>query len=802
MSDDVHPDDVPAPPGDQPFDAAPLDAARPSHPPAPRRPGSEGGAREGRTAPGEPAQPPRAGYGSGYGTGYGYGAYGTEEQTHVMEYLRILYKRRWTAVSVFVVVTGWVALHTFTATPLYAGRVRILIENENPNVVKFEEVMAQSMGSIDYYQTQYRILESRQIARRALDLEKLWTNPAFLSTNTRRGIPLNPVAWPGLTLKFARGFFEDPPKPPTEEERETEQQARAIDTVVGSVRILPVTDSRLVDVEYSSPDAQLAARMANAIARAYIAENLESKFVAARDATEFLNARMKEQRESLEQSEEALQKYREETGAVSLEDRQNIVVQRLADLNAAVTRARTDRISKQAVYNQIRDLQNDPAALDTIPAILSSSFIQQLKGQLSELQRQQAQLEEKLGERHPEMVKARSAIETTTLRLNTEVQKVVQALRNDYEAAVANEKSLMASLDQQRTEAQELNRTAIRYGVLQRDSASDRVMFEGLLQRSKETGISGELKTSNIRVVDAAEVPRRPASPNKLNDLLFGVLGGSLLGVGLAFFFEYVDRRIKSPEEIKNDLGLAFLGLVPAVDARSLTAPLVTDSAPAPFVEAFRSIRTSVLFSSAESGHKSIAVTSTTPGEGKTVVSANLAVSLALAGQRVLLIDADMRRAKVHELFELPMEPGLSNVLVGTERASEAIRRTSIPDLWVLTAGKHPPNPAELLGSRRFKDFIASLADHFTWVIIDTPPVMAVTDASVLSHSVSGVVFVVAAEMTNRAAAKAALDQLDTAKVKYVGGILNKVRIEQNAYYYSRYYHKRYAEYYRGATTQ
>jgi len=763
-----------------------------------RRTGKDEGGRTAKGTPERGAEEHRP----GYGAGYGYGAYGAEEQTHLMEYVRVLYKRRWTAVTAFVLVVGWVALHTFTATPVYSSNARLLIENENPNVVKFEEVMAQGMGSVDYYQTQYRILESRQIAKRALDLEKLWEQPALVTPAAPAGLVLNPMAWPAIAYGFVKGFFEDPPKPPTAEELETARKARAIDGVIGSLRILPVEDSRLVDVQYSSPDPHLAARMANAVAKAYIEQNLESKFVAARDATEFLNARMKEQRQSLEESEEALQKYREETGAVSLEDRQNIVVQRLADLNAAVTKARTERLAKQAVYNQIRDLQNDPAGLDTIPAILASSFIQQLKGQLSELQRQQAQLAEKLGERHPEMVKTRSAIETTQLRLGTEVQKVVQALRNDYEAAVANEKSLVTSLDQQTNEAQELNRTAIRYGVLQRDSASDRVMFEGLLQRSKETGISGELKTSNIRVVDSAEVPRRPSSPNKVNNMLFGLLGGSVLGLGLAFFFEYVDRRIKSPEEIRNDLGLAFLGLVPAVDAKTLGTPLVTNGAPAPFVEAFRSIRTSVLFSSAEAGHKSIAVTSTTPGEGKTVVSANLAVSLALAGQRVLLIDADMRRAKVHELFDLPQEPGLSNVLVGTERASEAIKRTSIPDLWVLTAGKHPPNPAELLGSRRFKDFVASLAEHFTWVIIDTPPVMAVTDASVLSHSVSGVVFVVGAEMTNRAAAKAALDQLDTAKVKYVGGILNKVRIERNAYYYSRYYHKRYAEYYRSATTQ
>lgn len=765
----------------------------------------EGGTRSSRRAKGsregsDGAQPGYGGYGGGYG--YGYGGAGDGDETHVMDYVRILYKRRWTAATAFVIIFGWVVLYTFTATPVYKATVRILIENENPNVVKFEEVYAHNMATDDYYQTQYRILESRMLARRTIDAEKLWKDPQLaVVAGASPGLTLNPYVWAGQALKVVRGVFGQEPKVPSRDEAESAEEAAVIDKVLGNLQILPVKDSRLVDVSYSWSDPRLAARLANALAKAYINQNLEFKFLAAHDATDFLKSRMAEQRQSLEQSEQALQQYREQTGNISLEDKENIVVQRLADLNATVTRARTDRIGKEAVYNQIRAIQNDRAALDTIPAILSNSFIQQLKSQVSELQRQQAQMEEKLGDRHPEMIKQRSALETTQMRLNAEVQKVVQALRNDYEAALANERSLMTSLDQQRAEAQELNRTAIQYGVLKRDSASDRSMFEGLLQRSKETGISGELKTSNIRIVDAAETPRRPSSPNKPINMLIGLFGGSLLGVGLAFFFEYLDNRIKSPDEIKGELGLAFLGIVPAVNTKTTAAPLVNESAPAPFVEAFRSIRTNVLFSSAESGHKSIVVTSTTPGEGKTVVSANLALSLAQAGQRVLLIDADMRRAKVHELFDLPQEPGLSNVLVGDASTSEAVKRTSVSNLWVMTSGKHPPNPAELLGSRRFRDFIASLEEHFAWVVLDTPPVMAVTDASVLAHHVTGVVFVVGAEMTNRGAAKAALDQLDGAKAKYVGGILNKVQLERNAYYYSRYYHRRYAEYYRGATT-
>jgi capsular exopolysaccharide synthesis family protein len=475
-------------------------------------------------------------------------------------------------------------------------------------------------------------------------------------------------------------------------------------------------------------------------------------------------------------------------------------VQRLADLNAAVTRARTDRIEKEAVYNQVRDAQNNRALLDTAPAILTNSFIQQLKAQLADLQRQQAQMGEKLGERHPDMVKIRSAIESTEARIGAEVQKVVQALRNDYQAALANERALQASLDQQRSEAQDLNRLAIQYGVLARDTATNRQMFDALLQRSKETDVAGELKTSNIRIVDQAEVPRRQASPNVRNNLLLALFGGLFLSVGLAFFFEYLDNRVKAPDEIKAELGLPYLGMVPAIDTKALgAAPLVNNGVPHNFTEAFRSIRTNVLFASAEPGSKSVVVTSTGPGEGKTVVAANLGITLAAAGQRVLVVDADMRRPKLHELFRLKLEPGLSNVLVGDGKASDAVKKVPVPNLWVMAAGKHPPNPAELLGSKRFREFLASLGQHFEWVVFDSPPVMAVTDAPVVAHLTTGVVFVVGAEMTSRAAAKAALDHLDAAKAKYVGAVLNKVDLKRNAYYYSRYYRRAYEDYYQRA---
>ena len=282
--------------------------------------------------------------------------------------------------------------------------------------------------------------------------------------------------------------------------------------------------------------------------------------------------------------------------------------------------------------------------------------------------------------------------------------------------------------------------------------------------------------------------------------MFLALLGGTFLGVGLAFFFEYIDSRIKSPDELKQHLGLPFLGIVPALFEDGIDNPLISNGVPNNFAESFRSVRTNLLFSSAEKGGRTVVITSTGPGEGKTVVATNLAVALAQAGQRVLFIDADMRRPQAHRTFDLPREPGLSNVLVGNAKASESVRKTTVPGMWMLPAGLHPPNPAELLGSKRFKDFMVSVAQHFDWVIIDTPPVMTVTDASLVAHEATGVVFVVGAEMTSRHAAQRALEQLEHAKARFVGAVLNRVDLQHHAYYYSQYYRREYGVYYLGSS--
>lgn len=722
-----------------------------------------------------------------------------EPEVHLMDYVRVLYKRRYLAVAVFVLVFGSVAAYTFTATPVFEARTRLLIEADTPNVVTFQEVVNEQQQRADYYQTQYNVLQSRSLARRTIEQLNLWDHPQFAGDpNAKPGLIAGAVDW-AVNLMGDSGNVADNAIPGADE---TMGQSAIIDAFLDGLSVTPLRNSRLVDVKYRSPDPALAARIANSVGDGYIQQNLEYKFLASKEATDFLEARLSEQRDVVQRAELALQRYREQNDAISFADRENIVVQKLADLNAAVTAARITRSQKESIYNQLQNSRNDPSLLDTFPAILANSFIQQMKGDLANLQRERTTLRETLLEGHPRMVDLASSIKTTQARIDAEVQKIVQSVRSELDAAIAQERSLVQALEAQKGEALGMNQKYIEYSVLEREAQSSKQLYDSLMQRAKETGVSGELRTSNIRVVDQAEQPRDPSSPRTMVNVGLGFIGGCFLAGLFVFGSEYVDSRIKTPEEIKTFLRLPHLGMLPLVAGKGKSAEKDTSyvrldgPVPASFAEAFRVLRTNVLFANAAQGGQSILVTSTGPGEGKSTVAANLAISLAQAGRRTLLIDADMRKPKVQSVFGLSQEPGLSNLLVGDAKASECVLKSQTQELWILPAGRIPPNPAELLGSKRYRDFIASLKNHFEWVVIDSPPVMAVADASVIVHGVTGALFVIGSEMTSRHTARRAVEQLESSQAKFYGAVLNRVDLEHNAYYYSHYYKREYASYY------
>jgi polysaccharide biosynthesis transport protein len=716
------------------------------------------------------------------------------------DYLRALYKRRWIAAAVFVVVATAMLLRTANDVPIFDARVQLLIDAEAPNVLSFSEVIADAQARYDYAftETQHKLLTSRTLARKTIDALHLWQHP-YLGSDASNQPPPSVGLIGTVTKRFTAFLGFGAPAPTSNAEPpapgESVGESRAIDTFLSGLVVAPLKNSRLVDVVYRSPDPAFATTVVNELARQYIQQNLDLRFRVSKDASDWLEQQLAQQRQQVEKSELALQRFREQNDAVSLEEHQNIVVQKLADLNGAVTEVKNERIAKETSYERLRAIVDDVAALDAFPAVLSNTFIQELKSELSQLQQKQSQLSEALGDKHPEMIKARAAVANAEQKLKTEIRNVVESVKNEYLTAVAREKTLVKALNAQKGEALSQNRKAIAYGALQRDAASNRQIYESLLQRLKETDLSEELRATNVRIVDVAELPRTPIGANRRTELLFAILVGAVVAIGLVFGLDYIDNRITSADEMTGQLGIPCLGLVPAAQRQSDGAPLINSGATAHFSEAFRTIRTNVVFSSIGDGCRTIVITSTSAGEGKTVVTSNLALALAQANQRVLVIDADLRRPQMHNYLSAAQEPGLSNYIVGNSTAAEVQHETGVSGLTLLPCGRIPPNPAELLGSSRFKDFLSSMREHFDWIVIDSPPVMAVTDACLVAHLADGVLFVVGSEMTNRKAARRAVRQLQLARAGFIGGILNRVDLQQGGYYYSSYYGRNAARY-------
>ncbi len=710
-------------------------------------------------------------------------------------YWAMIHKRRaivFTCLAVSVLVA---VIYNYTTRPVYLATAQILIDRDTPNVLPNKELVDLVQAGSDYYQTQYQLLRGRRLGERVVERLELQKSNEFLT-----GPMLSP--WERLQ----RRILGKPPKSLVD--NDGMPLSPAVAAFRSRVTVEPVPGSRLVNLRFTAYDPNLAAQAVNTLAQLYIEQSLEFRYTTSSEATGWLGDRLKEQQEKVQVAEKALQQYREKEGLVNPEERQSLVDQKLQTLNIAMLNARTDRIAKETVWAQLRGLS--PAVIGSYPAVLSNPVVQGLKSQLADLHKDEVRLSESLGEKHPDMVRVRSEIRATEEKLRNETRNVIQAAEADYRTALSQEASLLANLEAVKQEAMAVNRKAIEYGVLRREVDSNQEIYKELLTRTKQTGLETELKTTNIRVVEKAEVPRRPISPQRARNYQLGTLIGLALGIGLVLLFEHFDNTLKTPEDVKDHLGLPFLGMVPDVGVGPSSgnaprpggvSPLILKNPQSAVAESYRVLRTNLIFSSADNSGRAIVVSSANPGEGKTTTVANLASSLALNGAKVLAVDADLRRPTMHQHFGISKTPGLSDLIVGKCQASQAIQATRFKGLQVLPCGYVPPNPAELLGSAHMKQVVEALRTHYEWVLIDTPPILAMADTPVLCPLVEGVILVIGAEVSGRPTIQRAIDQIQGVGGKIIGVVLNKVDLERNSYYYSQYYGEYYRAYYaEGAT--
>jgi polysaccharide biosynthesis transport protein len=727
--------------------------------------------------------------------------YTPENEVHLLDRLAVLYRYRGLCATVFVLVTAAMIIQGYSNIKIYQAQARVLIEDERSTAIPGlqNEQNTYFEDPEPYYQTQYKILKGRDLTRRVVRKLHLETVPEFNGTKPAPPTPLSLLGdlktrLIGYVSKGAPAATPEPPKPD-----ETADESAMVGSFVGRVDVVPVRGSHLVDVTFISEEPKFAADAVNALIDEYVAENLEIKLRSTQGMLDWLDNELANQQKRVEESERALAEYREKENALSLDDKQNIVLSRLNQLNDTATRARSSRVQKESLYNQVKAIANGTNP-DAIPIIATNSNVQTAKSKLVDLQRQKVQLLERYAEKHPKVLDINAQLQDAQRQLDIAIAGAVQSVRNEYETAVIEEQTFAKNLEGAKSEATVLNRKGIGYGVMEREAKSNREVYQSLLTREKELRVSANSRTNNVRVVDRAEVPRGPITPSGRRTWLMSAVIGLALAVAVALGLDYMNDTIKTPEDITRRLKLPFLGLVPAI--RGDKHPLLASSqVPHDFSESFRSLRTSLLSKYPDEGTKIIIVTSAQPLEGKTTTAANIAMALAYGGARVLLIDADMRRPGLHRPLRLTNERGLSQVLTGQARVRDVIQRTVDPNLLAITAGRTPPNPSELLSSERMKTLLANLAHGpFNWIIIDTPPVLAVTDAVILAPMVNGVTFVIGAEMTRRRLAERAIETVMQSRPRYAAVVLNKVNFEKNKYYYSRYYGHQYKNYYAEAT--
>ncbi len=682
------------------------------------------------------------------------GVASVDAQQPMRDYMRIIYKRRWLILGIMVVgllaglYRNWTAVRIFeTSATLQIGA--------DPNVLGLERPLVDQRDWMrEFLPTQLAVLESRELANMA---RQELVQSARADSARQRQVP-------------------------------------SVGEIVDGRSVWMVSNTRLVTIGFRSADPVLAAQVANAVARAYVRWNTEFKSSTTGEASDWLKQQVEEQRKLVHASEAALQSYKRDKDAEALGERQNVVVQKLAEVQSAATRARAETIEKQTQYEQLSAMQSKHDALDTFPAIASNQFIHSIKDELAGLQQQLAQASEQLGERHPDIIKLRTAVDATDQKLRTEISKLSAAIGNEYAAARARENALTAAFERQKLEVQQLNAKAVEYTALDRAATANRLLLDNLEQRSKQITLARNLPSASVSLMDPAEVPSEPVWPRQQRNLVIALVGSGTLALVLVFLFEITNYRVTSPEDVRRHLGIPVLGVAPQV--RNGHAPfLLSDGASPEFAEMLQGVRTNLVAVPELSSVRTILVTSSEAGEGKTVIAANLAVSLARLNQRVLLIDCDLRRPRLHEMFGEKNGPGLTDVLLG-KATNSAFRKTKVARLWFMPSGSASSNPADLLGSESFGKLIDSLQKQVDWVVLDSPPVLAVADPCVISRVASGVVFVLGSGQTSREVACAAVERLDAVGANVVGAMLNRAALDRHTDSYLPYYHRGHEAYY------
>ncbi len=719
-----------------------------------------------------------------------------QPETTIRDYWITLRKRLWTVVAFAVVVLTITTIVTFKTTPIYDAVGRIAINRQSLDALPFKDDASNSAPYEDYtidMETQVRILHSDNLAMRVISKLGLDKNPSFIQVSKAQA-PENDV------FKTSPTF-------------DTHLESELIDRFRAGLRVTAVNNTRLIEIHYLSPSPELAADVVNAIVSSYIEQNYQTKFESAMQTSDWLSRQLEDLKLKVETSQEKLIRFQREKGIVGIDDKQNLTTSKLDELSKELDMVEADRIEKQANYELAAT--GDPELMARSP----SEMLGHLRERESTLKQDYVQYKTQFGDGYPKVVELKRQLDQVQGDIKAEVQRMATQIKNEYLAAQQRENMVRARMEAQEREANDLSQNAIEFNILKRDVDTNRQLYEGLLQRLKEASLEAGLRSNNVRIVDSARVPLAPASPDIPRNLGIGLILGLCGGVGLAFLLESLDNTVRTPEQAELSSGLSVVGIVPEFMranaprlypinfGRSPSVPLATrqeliaELRPnSEAAESYRSLRTSILLSSADAPPKVLLVTSPLPQEGKTTTSVNMAIVLAQRGSRVLLVDADLRRPGVHHMFGLDRGDGLSTLLAGTSTLDSALKSyPALPTLSIVPAGPMPPNPAEMLDASKMRSLIAQWREDYDHVIIDTPPTLTVTDPVLLSVAADSIILVIRSGKTTKEALRRASELLLQVNARIMGVVVNGIDLGSPDHYYYYYGAKGAAEYYDNA---
>jgi capsular exopolysaccharide synthesis family protein len=690
-----------------------------------------------------------------------------QENATLVRYGRIARRWKWVIIGAIAAGVAAALIITFLMTRQYSATTRIEIAREEARIVNIQGVQPEAAGTIDqeFYQTQYGLLRSRALAERVTQELSLADNRAFLNTHG---------------ISDAPGAIADERPLDNSPAARQRRVARIASLLLDRISISPLRASRLVDITYTDPDPTIAARIANAWGQFFIQSNIQRRFDATRYARDFLERRLRELRQSVDQSERALVGYAANQRIININTptgegvtgERPIIADDLVAYNTALAEARNQRILAESLLR----------GGGQTTASLNNQTLGALRQRRAEVAAEHARLLAQFESEYPAVQALAAQLRQLDRTIAGEEGRVASSLRGQVTQAAARERELAARVETLKDNLIDLRRRSIQYNILQREVDTNRTLYDGLLQRYKEIGIAGAVGTNNISIVDQARVPEGPSSPRPLLNLLLGLLLGASLGGALAFALEQMDEAITDPGEMEALLGVPSLGVVPKVDTGD---PLETlQDRRSPLTEAYLTIKTNLQFATPHGVPRSLMITSTHAAEGKSTTAMALSLVLARQGLRVLVIDSDMRSPSLHQRLDITNEKGLSSILSGNERWAQVVQETNLTGVKAITAGPHPPNSADLLSGPWLGTLLAELMASFDHVIVDAPPMLGLADAPLVASKVGGVVYVVEAYGVQSRSAKIALNRLRNSGAHLLGAVLTKFESRKASYGY------------------